>query len=184
MSKKQTRILLIFLFVTVIATGIKAALNPIMMDLRNKSGSLKPCRSSTESKKKGVWICDMSVQPNSFSSDGEKYQLGEAWIEEAFTEDYFLVWFPRRQKLGWNHLCLMVPKISPALDIDIAKFGTRLGGAGSDAIFFKKLNAGDYPVFAFPVRIWDSRQDKNGDQVPGTETDLGNAVLTPVLKEK
>src|SRR5262249_18414289 len=123
--RKPFRALLLLLIVATVATAIKA----VFFNFKTRKPSdPPPCWSSDKAKREGVWVCDVSVEPNRFRLDGKTYFLGEAWIEEAFDDDYFLVWFPQRTKLGWNWLCFRVPRYEHGA-IELDKFGTTYAGS-------------------------------------------------------
>jgi hypothetical protein len=165
--RKLFRTLLALLIVATAATAIKAVFFNFKI---RKPGDPPPCWSSDEAKREGVWICDVSVEPNSFQSDGKTYRLGEAWIEEAFDDAYFLVWFPQRTKLGWNRLCLRVPRYEHGA-IELDKFGTTY--PGSDFQYVIKLDAGEFPTVDCRVQFRQWEPDK--------KSDLGRTMLKSVL---
>jgi hypothetical protein len=165
MWRKLFRTLFALLLVAATATVVKAVF--FNFEIR-KPGDPPPCWSRDEAKQKGVWVCDVSVDPNTFQSGGGTYRLGDAWIEEAFDDYDFLVWFPRRDKLGWNRLCLRIPRYEDGA-IELDKFGTTY--AGSDFQYVMKLAVGEYPKIECQVRFWQWRPDK--------KTDLGKVILTP-----
>jgi hypothetical protein len=170
MWKKWSRTLLVLLVVAATATAFKAVFFNFKI---RKPSDPPPCWSRDEAKKEGVWVCDVSVDPSTFTSGKKAYRLGEAWIEEAFEDDYFLVWFPRRSKLGWNRLCLRVPRYGDGA-IELDKFGTTYAGPGFQ--YAMMLEAGEYPKVECQVRFrqWE----------PHKETDLGKVILTPVSAPK
>jgi hypothetical protein len=167
--RKLFRALLIFLIIAAAATGIKA----VFFNFKSrKAGDPRPCWSRDEAKRKGVWVCDVSVDPNTFQAGGTSYRMGEAWIEEAFEDDYFLVWFPQRTKLGWNRLCLRVPRYKDGA-IVIENGPNKPGAlyAGPDFQYDWWLEVGEYPTVQCQVRFWRWQPDE--------KVDLGTTVLKP-----
>jgi hypothetical protein len=170
MGRKLFRALRVLLLLVAAATAVKAAFfNPVI----RKPGDPPPCWSRDEARGKGVWVCDVTVQPSAFPSGGRTYRLGEAWIEEGFEEDYAYVWFPRRTRLGWNRLCLRVPRYEDG-SIELDRFGTMY--AGPDFQYVKKLEAGEYPRVECRVQLWRTGSDQ--------KIDLGKVILTPVPDRK
>jgi hypothetical protein len=169
MWRRLSCTLLVLLFVAAIATGIKG----LFFNKIAKPGDPPPCFSREQAKKKGVWVCDVSVEPNTFPAGEKVYRLGEAWVEEAVDDDYFLVWFPRHNKVGWNWLCLRVPRYDEGV-IELDKFKTSY--AGHDFQYVMKLEVGDYPKVECQVGFQHWKPDK--------KTDLGIAILTPMLGQK
>jgi hypothetical protein len=97
----------ILLLAAIIATGVKAFVFNFKI---RKPGDPSPSSSSTAAKENGVWVCDVKVDPSSFNVGDETYRVGGAWIEEVVEDDFCLVWFPCRKKLGRNRLCFLVPR--------------------------------------------------------------------------
>jgi hypothetical protein len=163
--RKLSRALLTLLIIAAAATAIKAVFFNFKL---RKPGDPPPCWSRDEAKKEGVWVCDVAVEPNTYQSGGTTYRLGEAWIEEAFDDDYCLAWLPKRTKLGWNRLCLRVPRYKDGA-IKLDKFGTTY--AGSDFQYVMKLEVGQYPPVRCRVqfRRWQ----------PDEKIELGTTVLKP-----
>lgn len=104
-------------------------------------GGPRPSFSSVESKKNGVWLCDMKLDPNSVRLGDTDYALGDAWIEEVTDEDYCLVWFPCRSRLGRNRLCFAVPEGSQ-LDITVESNRERYG----NILYVFPLKSGEFPT--------------------------------------
>ena len=165
--RKLSRALLVLLIVAAAATAIKAVFFNFKI---RKPSDPPPCRSRDEAQREGVWVCDVSVNPNNFQAGGKSYRLGEAWIEETFNDDFFLVWFPQRTKLGWHRLCLRVPKYGLGA-IELDTFGTSY--AGSDFLYVMKLGVGHYPTVECDVRFWQWQPDE--------KIELGKTVLKPAL---
>jgi hypothetical protein len=165
--RKLTRTLLVLLVVVTVATAVKAVFFNFKI---RKPGDPPPCWSRDEAKREGVLVCDVLVEPNTFQSGGKTYRLGEAWIEEAFDDDYFLVWFPQRTKLGWNRLCLRVPRYEHGA-IELDNFGTTY--AGSDFQYVMKLELDHYPTVECHVKFWQWQPDQ--------KIELGKIVLKPTL---
>ncbi|MBL8823141.1 MAG: hypothetical protein JNJ77_11175 [Planctomycetia bacterium] len=149
--RKLFRTLLILLIVGAAATTIKA----LFFFRIQKPGDPQPCFSREQAKNEGFWVRDVTVQPNTFQSGGKTYRLGEDWIEEAFEDDDYRVWFSKRTKLGWNRLCLRVPRYEDgAIELDYFDGGY----AGSVFLYSKKLESGQYPTIQLHVRFksWNS----------------------------
>ena len=160
------RTLLVLLIVVAAATAIKAVFFNFKI---RKPGDPPPCRTRDEAKKEGVWICDVGVEPNTFQSGGKTYRLGEAWIEEAFEDDYFLVvGSPSETKLGFNRLCFRVPRYGDGA-IELDNFGTTY--AGADFQYVMKLEIGHYPTVRCLVQFWRWQPDE--------KIELGTTVLRP-----
>jgi hypothetical protein len=135
-----------------------------------------PCWSSEEAKREGVWVCDVTVTPREFTVEGKTYRLGEAWIEEAYDDGSFLVWFPKRYKLGWNRLCLRVPRYEDGpLNVKTGaghhRFNTYYAGQHT-----MRLEAGDYPTVECEAQFWRWE--------PRKDIALGKVTLEPVLNRK
>jgi hypothetical protein len=165
--RKLFRTLLILLIVAAAATAIKAVFFNFKI---RKPGNPPPCWSRDEAKKEGVLVCDVAVEPNTFQSGGKTCRLGDAWIEEAFDDDYFLVWFPKRTKLGWNRLCLRVPRYEEGA-IQLDNFGTTY--AGADFQYVTKLEVAQYPIVRCQVQFWRWQPDE--------KIELGTTVLKPQI---
>ena len=172
MWRKAFHALIVLLLVAAVATAVKVVFN-LQAD---KFGPPRPCWSRDEAKSKGVWVCDVEVTPTTFTSEGKTYRLGEAWIEEAFDEDYDLIWFPRRTKLGW-HFCLRVPRYEEG----VVGVGLRVPGPqrrGSSATYAGSeefehvflITEGNYPKVECQVVIeyWQPRK----------MVDIGKVALT------
>jgi hypothetical protein len=163
--RKLFRTLLVLVIVALAATAIKAVFFNFKI---RKPGDPPPCWSRDEAKKEGVWVCDVAVEPNAFQSGEKTYRLGEAWIEEAFDGGYFLVWFPKRAKLGWNRLCLRVPRFADGA-ILLDNFGTTY--AGSDFQYVMKLEFDQYPRIQCQVQFRCWQRDE--------KVEFGTTVLKP-----
>jgi hypothetical protein len=164
MNKLFLRTLPLVLFIVAGATAIKAVVNNIKI---RKPGGPPPCWSRADAMNKGAWVCDVQVDPSTFQSAGKIYRLGEAWIEEAFEDDYFLVWFPCRYKMGWNWLCLHVPNEDGI--IEVSNFGTKYGHSQ----YVRKVQPGDFAMTECHVELW------RGDG-SGKTTSLGETTLSPM----
>lgn len=156
------------LIIAAAATAIKAAVFNVKI---RKPGDPRPCWSRDQAKKEGVWVCDVAIDPDTFQSGGTTYRLGEAWIEEAFDDDYFLVWFPKRTKLGWNRLCLRVPRYEDgAIRLDI--FDTNYGHKSKYGFqYVWQLEVGQYPTVRCQAQFWRWQPDNTFE--------LGTIVLEP-----
>lgn len=165
MRKLYHRTLVILLIVGVIATTIKAL---FFFKIQKPGDYARPGFSREQAKKDGVWVRDVTVEPNTFQSDGKTYRLGEAWIAEAFEDDDYCVWFSKRTMLGWNWLCLRVPRYEDGY-LDLDYFNVQF--AGSVFLFAKKLESGHFPTIQLKVRFkrWNSDE----------KIELGTIVLKP-----
>jgi hypothetical protein len=110
--KKQRNLLAVLLsapvVVLAIATGARAVWN--LLHLPPTSLSPFPCATTSEARRRGTWVCDVSISPDTVNWEGNAIVFKEAWIEEAAAEHYYAVWVPSYQPLGRYYLCFSLEK--------------------------------------------------------------------------
>jgi hypothetical protein len=65
----------------------------------------RPCHSAAEAKRRGTWVCDVTVEPRHIPWQGQSVGVREAWVEEAASLEHSLVWFPYYRRDGRRFLC-------------------------------------------------------------------------------
>src|SRR5262249_11980386 len=99
--------------------------------------------------------------------------LGEAWVEELVDDDYFLVWLPKRTKLGRNRLCVNVPRYEGG-GIELDKLRTKYAGEVFHHVL--DLAVGELPTIESKVAF--QRYGR------GRDTELGIVTLRPVRERQ
>ncbi|MCI0379801.1 MAG: hypothetical protein L0215_19650 [Gemmataceae bacterium] len=164
--KKVTRWVLVFLALFVLATAVKAYIFNFRITKPNDPPYSPLTHSSAESKKRGIWICDVAIEPQTINMGQREFQLREAWIEASYDEDFHLDWFTKRERKDWNWLCVRVPP------------GIYLLGAASPSqswnLCYKKLSANDFGDLNANITFRDSEKEHY----------VGQVTLKPVRADK
>lgn len=175
---KSRRALVVLLILATVATAIKAGINMIFRDYRGP----RPCWSRGESKQKGVWGCDVSIEPSEVSLGGRTYRIGESWVEEAGDDEHFLVWFPYRSRLGWNRVCLRIPRYEDgAIVLDLWDRDGAITYKGEDYLIVVGLKAGESGAFECKAEFWQWEPETKRDR---GKVNLGKVTLKPLLEGK
>lgn len=181
--RRAMRWILLVVVVLTVATAVKAAFCSFRIRKPQDPPNSPLTNSAAEARRRGVWICDVAIEPPSSKLGDHEFQLVEAWIEAAGQEDVFLVWLPKFERADWNWLCLRIPRYEGgAIHIE-PKGGRR---AGTDFLDCWKLPLGEFQQKRIKVCFRELDKQKMQTMKPAEWVkeikthELGEVVLTPV----